>query len=67
MSGPHSGSYVSGLPLVEAREVVDALAKGAQVPVHLMHRHKSGCYESSELKLVNGGLVMVFADREELA
>jgi hypothetical protein len=66
-AGPRSGSYVSELPTSEAKQVVDALAQGIQVPVHLTHRHESGCNESSELQLVEGWLLMVFADRDELA
>lgn len=67
MSGPNSGQYVSGIAAIEARQIVDALATGETVPIHLMHRHRSGCYESSSLAFVNGSLVMRFPDREELA
>lgn len=67
MSGPHHGSYVSGLPAADARALVDALEHGREVDVHLMHRHRSGNYESSTLRWVAGTFVMRFADREELA
>jgi len=67
MSGQHSGSYVSGIPTDVARAFVDALVRGEQVPVHLMHRHESGNYESSSLHLRHQMLVLIFADREELA
>jgi hypothetical protein len=67
MAGPNSGLYVSGVATLEAKLIVDALVKGETVSVHLMHRHRSGCYEASELKRVGGELVMLFADREEIA
>lgn len=67
MSGPDSGRYVSGLPAHDAREIVDALVRGETVEVHLMHRHVSGNYESSQLRLRNGRLEMLFADRIERA
>jgi hypothetical protein len=67
MSGLHSGQYVSGVPPDAAKAVVDALVRGEQVEVHLMHKHRSGNYESSALRLCNGRLVMVFDDREERA
>ena len=67
MSGPHSGQYVSGLPDIEVRALIDALVTGHGVDIHLMHRHKSGNYESSRLHIVSGALVMTFPDREELA
>ena len=67
MSGPHSGQYVSGLPDVEVRALIDALVAGYPVDVHLMHRHKSGNYESSRLHIAAGVLVMTFPDRDELA
>lgn len=50
MSGPNSGQYVSGLPPPATRSVIDALVSGETVDVHLMHRHQSGCYESSRLR-----------------
>ena len=67
MSGPHSGQYVSGLPDVEVRALVDALVAGHRVDIHLMHRHKSGNYESSRLHIVAGALMMTFPDRDEMA
>lgn len=67
MDGPHAGSYVSGIPLDEQLELVQRLVKGDTLPVHLMHRHRSGCYEVSWLRWSNGSLVMVFKDREVIA
>lgn len=67
MSGPRSGSYVSGLPISEARKLLGALQRGERIPVHLMHRHRSGHYESSELSLTNGRLLMRYPDRSEPA
>jgi hypothetical protein len=67
MTGPYRGRYVGGIPTTVARDVVDALTCGELVPVHVMHRHRSGNYESSDLCLKGGRLVMVFKDREELA
>ena len=67
MSGPHSGNYVSGVPTLVARSFVDSLAAGETVDIHLMHRHKSGKHESSQLHIVAGALVMVFKDRDEMA
>lgn len=67
MSGTHNGSYVSGLPLSEARKLLDALQRGERIPVHLMHRHRSGNYESSELSLTDGRLMMHYPDRSEPA
>jgi hypothetical protein len=64
MNGPHSGSYVSGVPFAVQRDVVARLVRGETVDVHLMHRHRSGHYESSSLRWSPAGLVMVFADRE---
>lgn len=65
MAGPpHSGLYVSGLPFAEVHRLLDALAAGETVPIHLMHRHRSGHYERSSLRLHQGVLVMVYADRE---
>lgn len=65
MSGQFSGRYVSGLPLSVARELVDALASGETLDIHLMHKHRSGVYESSQLRLRDGRLEMHFADRVE--
>ena len=67
MAGPHSGSYVSGLPMDEVRRLLSALAMGERVPVHLMHRHASGNYEPSELSLTDGRLVMHYSGRSEPA
>jgi len=67
MAGPHSGSYVSGIPFDLARRLVKALAEGAEVHVHLMHRHRSGNYEASRTRFVDGRLEMVFKDRVERA
>lgn len=67
MSGPYSGSYVSGLPFSEARKLLLALQRGERIPVHLMHRHRSGNYESSVLSLTGGRLVMHYPDRSEQA
>jgi hypothetical protein len=68
MTGPPLGGlYVSGIPCEVAKEFVDALVRGETVDVHLMHRHRSGNYESSSLCLRDGRLVMIFDDREELA
>jgi len=67
MNGPCSGRYVSALSAVSATELVDALARGDEIDVHLMHRHVSGNYESSTLRLEGGRLVMRFPDREERA
>jgi hypothetical protein len=67
MSGPKAGSYVSGLAFNDQNEIVRRLANGETVPVHLMHKHQSGCYQSSSLRWSRDGFVMVFADREERA
>lgn len=67
MSGPHSGRYVSALSSDETRRLLSALREGQRVPIHLMHRHRSGNYESSVLSLMDGRLVMHFADRSEPA
>lgn len=67
MSGQYSGQYVSGVPTTIARCFVDKLVAGGTANIHLMHRHKSGNYESSQLRIVGGALVMVYEDREELA
>ena len=67
MSGPYGGSYVSALPTADTAVLLDALAGGEEINVHLMHRHVSGNSESSRLRLVDGRLVMRFPDREELA
>lgn len=67
MNGPSSGRYVSALSTEAARSLVDALARGDEIDVHLMHRHVSGNYESSTLRFEGGQLVMRFPDREERA
>jgi hypothetical protein len=67
MSGRFSGRYISGLPDAEVRALLNALERGEKIPVHLMHRHRSGCYESSRLSLTEGHLVMHFPDRTECA
>lgn len=67
MTGRYSGLYVSGIPPQEALSIVEALTRGETVPVHLMHRHRSGDCESSNLRLVGKRFVMSFADRDELA
>ena len=66
MAGPpHGGQYVSGMPLDEVHKLLNALAAGETVPIHLMHRHGSGGYDSSTLRLGSQGeLVMVYSDRE---
>ena len=67
MAGPRSGSYVSSLDASVATELVEALERGEELAVHLMHRHRSGNCESSALRVVNGHLVMRYPDREERA
>ena len=68
MGGPHGGLYVSGIPYADQLDLVHRLSRGETVSVHLMHRHKSGNYESSSLRWSqSGGLVMVFNDRDEEA
>jgi hypothetical protein len=67
MSGPHSGQYVSALPVAEVRVLLQALQRGERVPVHLMHRHHSGRYEASWLSLANGRLAMHYPDRTDPA
>jgi hypothetical protein len=68
MGGPHTGLYVSGVPFVVQLDIVRRLVRGEAVPVHLMHRHRSGHYESSWLRWSQGvGFVMLFRDREEKA
>jgi len=67
MDGPHSGSYVSALPGKEKLDLARRLVAGETIYVHLMHRHRSGNYEASSLRLVDGKLVMVFRDRVRIA
>jgi hypothetical protein len=65
--GPHGGLYVSGLPIAEARLIVENLMEGRSVAVHLMHRHRSGVYETSTLCRRAGRLIMLFDERSEFA
>lgn len=67
MSGPYSGQYASALPSSNVRALLQQLQAGDRVPVHLMHRHRSGCYESSWLSLAEGRLLMHYPDRTESA
>jgi hypothetical protein len=67
MSGPYSGQYVSALPAAEAAVLLKALQRGETIPVHLMHRHRSGCYEASFLSLADGRLLMHYPGRTEPA
>lgn len=64
MAGPYSGLYVSGLPFEVQRDVLHRLVAGETLLIHLMHRHRSGNYESSSLRWEEGKLIMVYADRE---
>jgi hypothetical protein len=66
MSGPpFGGLYVSGLPAREVEHLLKVLANGGTVPIHLMHRHRSGDHERSFLRLGSGAaLVMVYPDRD---
>jgi hypothetical protein len=65
--GLSSGSYLSGIDEPVARAIVDALAAGQAVDVHLMHRHVSGSGELSSLQFREGRLIMLFKDRSEFA
>lgn len=67
MEGPDAGSYVSGLPGHEQMALLQRLLSGETVPVHLMHRHRPGDFESSSVRWGSTGLVMVYDDREVLA
>ncbi len=67
MAGPKCGLYVSALDTDEVIGLLDALACGKVLLIHLMHRHVSGNFESSRLLLVKGTMVMRFADRDEAA
>lgn len=67
MAGTNSGQYVSAQSGAEVRLLLQALKPGERIPVHLMHRHRSGCYESSELSLADGRLLMHYPDRTESA
>lgn len=64
ISGPHSGNYVSGVPLDVQRNTVRRLAAGETLPIHLMHTHVSGNDQTSSLRWSRGKLTMVFDDRE---
>ena len=67
MSGHRSGLYVSALPTEEIQEILEALSRGDDVDVHLMHRHLSGSYMSSTLRLEGGHLMMRFSTGVERA
>jgi hypothetical protein len=67
MSGTYSGHYVGALPDANVRALLEMLRRGGRIPVHLMHRHRSGCYESSWLSLAEGRLWMHYPDRTEPA
>lgn len=68
VNGTYSGSYVSGVPFAEQLNIARRLVRGETVPVHLMHRHRSGDSGLSWLRWSQtGGLVMVFSDREKKA
>ena len=64
MEGPNLGRYVSALEGEEQLRLLRRLQSGDTVPVHLMHRHRSGDYRASSLRWTPSGLVMVFSDRE---
>ena len=66
-AGPHTGHYVSGMPSGEVRNVVDLLAQGALLHIHLMHTHRSGNYRLSKLRFDGVQLWMVYDDKEVLA
>lgn len=66
--GPYPGCYVSGASAQLQLDLIRRLYSGHTVPVHLMHRHKSGDSELSTLRWSpERGLVMVFENREERA
>lgn len=67
MEGPRSGFYVSAASGEELLAIAKRLHDGQTLPIHLMHRHRSGDYEPSSLRWTDGRFVMVFADREQLA
>ena len=67
MSGADAGQYVSGLPPVTAKGLIDLLLGGAVIDVHLMHEHTAGSREHSQLALRMDRLVMFFDDRCEFA
>lgn len=64
MGGPYSGLYVSGVPFDVQRELVQRLADGETLLVHLMHTHRSGNHEASSLRWSEGKLIVVYANRE---
>lgn len=66
MAGPpYGGLYISGLPVRQVYKLLRSLAAGETVAVHLMHRHRSGDYARSSLRLGPGRvLLMVYAGRE---
>lgn len=62
---PYGGQYVSGVPAAEVGRLLKALEAGEVVPIHLMHRHQSGNYKSTCLRLApDGALLMVYPGRE---
>jgi hypothetical protein len=67
MSGAYSGRYVSALPREEVLALLEALRRGERIPIHLMHRHRTGHYEASCLSLDEGRLMMHYVDRSEPA
>ncbi len=67
MFGPSAGLYISGLPVEPRLELALLLLVGQTIDVHLMHKHRSGHYEASSLRMHDGQLIMVFDDREEPA
>jgi len=67
MDGPQAGRYVGGLQAQEQLDIAQRLHRGETLSIHLMHRHKSGNYETSALRLSEGKLLMLFDDRQELA
>ena len=56
MAGPHCGQYVSAMPSAEIREVVDSIAHGELLPIHLMRIHRSGDYRVSTLRFAGAQL-----------
>lgn len=64
-AGPHSGCYVIALPAPDVHALLDALAAHERVPVHLMHRHRSGDGPGLYTRLgTDGRLIMGFDDCE---
>lgn len=59
MKGSYGGLYVSGIDCELQLDVARRLASGETLNIHLMHRHRSGQYEVSGLKLREGRLIMV--------